>query len=155
MKQIRIGVFETNSSSCHSLVIDPHGSYIQNPVSPMEAEQGYININPGEFGWDVKTFCDRDTKLSYLVTDILRDLPEDTDLDTLSSPKLTLLKEAVMSFTGLSIRIVAQTNSYWNFGYIDHQSNDIPGDVWNMGIDGIINFVFKNTSTLHTDNDNY
>ena len=90
-----------------------------------------------------------------MVTDILRDLPEDTDLDTLSSPKLTLLKEAVMSFTGLSIRIVAQTNSYWNFGYIDHQSNDIPGDVWNMGIDGIINFVFKNTSTLHTDNDNY
>ena len=53
MRQIRKNVFETNSSSCHSLVIskDNYGS---------EHIPAYLNFNADEdYGWICCTFSDR------------------------------------------------------------------------------------------------
>ena len=65
MKKIRSGVFETNSSSVHSLVFSKEG--LEPSVLPVD-KNGKIITDFGEFG---KEYCIYDTqaeKLSYLVT---------------------------------------------------------------------------------------
>lgn len=60
--QIRQGVFESNSSSTHSITLDL--SY-ENKDIPDDA---FIFIHAGKFGWEFKKFNDFYTKASYLWT---------------------------------------------------------------------------------------
>ena len=58
MIQVRGGVFETNSSSTHSICIQK---------KPVDADYSYIVFNTGEYGWD-----EREVNLGdYLYTAIL------------------------------------------------------------------------------------
>ena len=47
-KQIRQGVFETNSSSTHSMCIHPGNKYVPN--------MSKLKIETGEFGWEEETY---------------------------------------------------------------------------------------------------
>ena len=144
MKQIRKSVFETNSSSTHSLVVDEHSSLLEQPFSEAETQQGYITVCSGEFGWDNDVFYDPGVKLSYLYTDICS---SGNDIRRLEC--MDILKEAVKQHTGLDV--VFDTS---DCGYIDHQSAGLCDDVWTKGIDGVIDFVFRTGSHLKTGNDN-
>ncbi len=64
MQQIRKSVFETNSSSTHSISIDSHGDI--ELITP--DDDGYIYIDIGQFGWEEETHHDFATKASYLAT---------------------------------------------------------------------------------------
>ena len=66
MLKIRKNVFETNSSSTHSLVVsNKERSYdYELPV-----ENGVLTIPFGEFGWGPDILVDPIDKLSYLITD--------------------------------------------------------------------------------------
>jgi len=64
MKQIRQSVFETNSSSTHSISI--HGIGDIEMIKPNEKGQIVIGLNV--FGWDGGHQFDFDSKASYLVT---------------------------------------------------------------------------------------
>ena len=68
MRVIRSGVFETNSSAVHSLVIAKEGMEPSN--LPLD-EDGYIITDFGDFGdYDVGiTTFDQATKLSYIATE--------------------------------------------------------------------------------------
>jgi hypothetical protein len=56
-----VGMFETNSSSTHSLIIDKEN------YSGTDYRPG-IQIVPGNFGWEFKSFNDFATKASYMWT---------------------------------------------------------------------------------------
>jgi hypothetical protein len=62
-RKIRIGMFETNSSSCHSIVIG-----CKTPNQKLGDENGVITIEPDEFGWEIETYDDARTKASYCLT---------------------------------------------------------------------------------------
>ena len=45
----RHGVFETNSSSTHSLTLSPTmENMVKNPVSDYEISVGFVTVDPGE-----------------------------------------------------------------------------------------------------------
>lgn len=139
MKQIRKSVFETNSSSTHSLCI-----------SGGELEDSYLRVNDdfetivelGEFGWEIEEYSGQYAKASYLFT-ILQYNDELTEL----------AKEAITEYTktqGVEVR---------GEGYVDHQSSDTLDELF-VGSEkeikqNMINFVFNSGYTFNTDNDNH
>jgi len=64
---IRKGVFETNSSSVHALVINK-GSGWEIPITST-AEK--IKVYTGDFGWESETYQASEDKLSYILTGIV------------------------------------------------------------------------------------
>jgi hypothetical protein len=56
---VRRGIFETNSSSTHALVIMSYNYKEPNTGS---------NIQPGEFSWNSRVYKSTESKLSYLMT---------------------------------------------------------------------------------------
>lgn len=61
MKQIRYGVFETNSSSVHTIAIPRDYSNPQNLDVP-----SHVTIYPEEFGWGFMEYNDLNTKIDYM-----------------------------------------------------------------------------------------
>lgn len=84
-KQIRYGVFETNSSSTHSISIgnfeDKLLNFIQKPDYEYNEDtgefedttvyDGNIHVTFGEFGWQEDTYNDVYTKLIYALTMVI------------------------------------------------------------------------------------
>lgn len=160
MKQIRCGVFETNSSSTHSVSIKHDHSL---PVS----EDGYVHVSMGRFGWEIKTYKDPIDKLSYLLTmlymkhddirlvgweenaekmrEIVKKLSDTEDFKQIS--------DVVASHANCKGIILDPVN-----GYIDHQSHERYRSVQDFldsyGL-GIKQFVFDSGVAVHTDNDNH
>ena len=64
-RQVRRKVFETNSSSMHSLTVEKKGitEYLH-----VDEDENKVIVNFGEFGWGYETYNDAKTKLSYLIT---------------------------------------------------------------------------------------
>ena len=73
-KQIRNGVFETNSSSCHSLSINK-ASKIEYDKDMFEDwihdDDNKLHIGFGEFGWGYDVYNDPLNKLEYALTMVL------------------------------------------------------------------------------------
>src|SRR4051812_15125515 len=63
--KIRRGVFETNSSSCHSISIASGGEVDDKLYVD---EHGVCEIHPGEFGWGIDIHRDAATKAAYALT---------------------------------------------------------------------------------------
>lgn len=180
---IRTGVFETNSSSCHTVSIG-RGDAVLTSISP--DDEGNIAVEPGEFGWDqgVRYFKPED-KLAYLLI-YCREWAEDKDnrrdyeereaeaesglawpQDVALLPEKTkrfynVLSRVVIAHTGATNARVLLSNedAYYHFGYIDHQSvekNNL--DFLFAGTDEANQllrlFLFDPTSYVETDNDNH
>lgn len=137
MKNIRIGVFETNSSSSHSLTMT--SGELQKSVLP--DQDGVIVGLLGDFGWEIKHYSSQSSKLSYLLTQIQND------------EHLTeLARTAIKEYTGLKMIVAGE-------GDVDHQSSDTLNELL-CGSDeeikqNMINFVFNSGYSFDTDNDNY
>lgn len=114
MKKIRKNVFETNSSSTHSISIARgDNSYLTEIPSPKK--DGKIYINSGEYGWEVCVYHNVQDKLSYAATYALN--YADHHLDTLT--------EVIKEFTGAEEVIYdngIKSDNWGDHGYIDHQS---------------------------------
>lgn len=141
MKQVRHKVFETNSSSTHSISISTN-----NPVT-MDTlyvdETGTVIIYPGEFGWEVEEYTDAQTKASYCYT-----YCKNYNLD-----KLDMLTCVLMYQTGAkNVHYVTLEGSYPD-GYIDHQSIDVCNIAFEDD-ETLRMFIFNRSSVLRTDNDN-
>ena len=155
MQQIRANVFETNSSSSHSLVISEEGLLDLCPFSRHVMESGIIHIESSEYGWEVEYYNDVYSKLSYLFTDAMRGERNSVDFKEYSNEKLDLIKQAVKEHTGLECEFRTEDDVYYPYGYIDHQSVGLCEDVWDKGVEGVIQFVFNPGSYFETDNDNH
>lgn len=159
MKVIRKSVFETNSSSVHSLSV--YGNDImETPTRPL---QGYFE----EFGWGYESYKYPEGRLSYVLVEIARGL--NTKEELLNEEKFLWVNEVVKEYTGSDIFFDwehTSGSSYYPFGYIDHQSIDystgVPDVLLNFWSDeevefkkNIRDFIFNNKYTIEIDNDNH
>lgn len=153
-KQTRGSVFETNSSSTHSLVLCETGSLLEQPFSDVITNKGVVIVTGGEFGWDEETFTNVHDKLSYLYTDAMLLAGDDDNPDPIQNLKLKMLFNAVKEHTGCQL-VFARVSDYWPYGYIDHQSIGLCEEVWCKGVEGVKYFLFNPGSYFETDNDNH
>lgn len=148
MKVVRIGVFETNSSSVHTVTFSNVG--LQDSQLPMK--DGYVIAHYGEFGRDRQTFNSQEDKLSYLVTCCYY-LNGFSDYDIETSYNFRQIEDVLCNYIPGCQGIKIAENS--PEPEIDHQS--IPEfdieivNIWDE--DALINFIFNENILLKTDCD--
>lgn len=148
MIKIRKGIFETNSSSTHSIHID-ETTQVYETIMPNE--KGYVSLTGGEFGWEQEIYDDPLTKANYLYV-YAKDWSGDR-----SSDFLEILYTVIQEHTGCEAVIFEEDGSdYDPYGYIDHQSVD--GQEYHYLFEDpskMKQFIFGKGSYLETDNDNH
>lgn len=141
-KQIRQSVFETNSSSTHSITIDYNGK-LDETMTPNEDNQ--IILEGGQFGWEVEDYNEAWYKANYCAVASLW-----------SEKRQQMLKEVIMEMTGCTEVIIEASTEYDSpyYSYIDHQSSDTAGEAF-TDKESLKSFIFNSNSFLHTNNDNH
>lgn len=142
MKNIRYGVFETNSSSTHSISISSNSDGILDTIVP--SSDGTIVLSGGEFGWSWDKFNDPMTKANYCATD-LQENPH----------SLHMLAEVICKHTGAKKVVFSMSPDYQSSGYsyVDHQSVGTSSEAF-KNEETLKNFLFNPGSWLFTGNDN-
>lgn len=129
MKQtIRKGVFETNSSSVHALIVPK-----KYDAKELEERARLIDgtIEAGEFGWGYDEYTDAYSILSYIWTGV----------GTSGRNKLhELFPNVKFSLEG------------FDEGYVDHQSADLPFHLLEQDSDQVRNIVFNGKLIISNDN---
>jgi len=134
-KLVRKSVWETNSSSSHSISLaGDDKQFVMDTIYPDQF--GRIYVRGGEYGWEWERYNDAETKLSYAYQD---NVPED------------LLERVIKAHTGAT-EVVFDKTSKEN-GYIDHESYATASSVC-VDEDSTKNFIFNKNSWLFTGNDN-
>lgn len=164
MKQVRRSVFETNSSSTHSITIT-HGKIANNNIRV--DRDGYIHTELGEFGWEIWDYKGQAERLSYLVTmlavksDVTLWCYEDDESrtekdiveDIMKTHEFEKLSDEIGRHARCSGVIIDPSD-----GYIDHQSHEDYRDFQDF-LDqyntNVVEFVFGRGNVVHTDNDNH
>jgi hypothetical protein len=150
MRKIRRGVFETNSSSTHSITLS-NDSVIKDRIHINDNNECIIYT--GKFGWEVESYNDSATKASYALTYAAN----------IGNPEkryelLEMLKESIKMEVGIDVSVIfdidTESNEYFANGYIDHQSFDVAEDVF-FDVETLHKFIFDRNSVLNTDNDNH
>lgn len=157
--QVRNAVFETNSSSSHSVTVSGN-EMVDFGLSKDELRSGVIHIErSGDFGWRFEEFRDTHSKIAYMIiqsdTDRLGYLSDDeTWVDLVPTLKETgaentrWLIDLIENATGCTLEI-----QFGSYSGIDHQSHgegeELFGDANEMR-----RFLFSSESTLKTGNDN-
>jgi len=133
-KIIRKNVFETNSSSTHSISLSKvDQEFTLDTIYP--DQNGVIKITGEEFGWGWGKYNDSLTKLAY----VFQDSNEDAH-DT--------IKEVVMEQTGATMVLFDEGD-----GYIDHEGHGESSEARGSK-DSLRNFIFNKNSWLFIGNDN-
>jgi hypothetical protein len=149
-KMIRTGVFETNSSSCHTITI----SHVDNDTlyqSITPNDNGEIVIAPQEFGWEWETYNNPESKLCYVMLYIRDWVHDQATKDAFSD----ILNRVVLTHThATKLTMGPSSSKYWN-GYIDHQSVE-DNDCHHLfdSDEKLKDFIFGPQSSLNTGNDN-
>lgn len=153
---IRRGVFETNSSSTHSILI-LGGEFVADKIPLID---GKCQIYPGEFGWEVETYHDATTKASYAYTharSMVNRYQKDPEIAAAQQRNmqehLQMLRRVLSAGTGAEI-VFCTMGAEDEYGYIDHQSAGVCEEAF-ASDETLRNFIFNPESELHTDNDNH
>lgn len=165
MKNIRSKVFETNSSSTHSISICADADGIYETVVP--DKDGAIVLSGGKFGWDFAEYSDCLTKMNYAAIftaspgthnsydKFQAEFARTRELLIQVIKEHTGAKKIVFNFT------VEQYNKDKNFisgnSYIDHQSNLMERRSTLRAFESkqtLKDWLFNPKSKLETGNDN-
>ena len=152
---VRNGVFETNSSSTHSVSIrkTPFTMYY-NDIEVSEIDNK-VHTKLGQFGWGPEIFCDTSTRLSYLVTMLYCTEVKYDESNIEGTNGFKEIEDIVKNFCKCDGLVIEN-----NVGdpYIDHQScedyhsiNDFLDD-YGLSIE---EFIFSPCVELIIDNDNH
>ena len=179
-RQIRRGVFETNSSSTHSLTWS-RKSQMAPPSCLKVNDDGYVEVTFGEFGWEWDEYNDPIDKLSYLVTMIaettdsrMRNNPDEiveSKEDFENLPDFRQVSEVVANYCdcdGITLLndVETKVSNYGGKdhyylevdGYIDHQScegyNCIQDFLDDYGSPTLESYIFDYGISVRTGNDN-
>ena len=176
MKQIRKNVFETNSSSTHSVSIsNKNSTYYGSTVLDTFIDKcdNKAHVKFGEFGWEIESYNLPYNKLQYIVTMLVETEGSDISCveDLFETDGFKLINDAVADYCncdGIWIDDDMKMDSYtWDGkthyyieheGYIDHQSHEDYSSVQDFLDDYCLNitqFIFDGGVTVHTDNDNH
>lgn len=172
MKIVRPNVFETNSSSSHSLSI--RKGKLEKSNLRVSSVDNKVHVEFGEFGWEVETYDSQEDKLSYLCTMLIETEGRKLNKveDFYETKGYLAINEAISSYCnckGICIDSNIELMSYprsdgstyfylSHDGYIDHQSHEDYSSVQEFLDDystDIINFVFNDGVSVRTDNDNH
>lgn len=174
MKQIRRNVFETNSSSSHSVSVSNITDMYSASTLRVDNDN-YVHVSFGEFGWERIDYYDPYAKLSYLVTMLIEtegNSCKSVD-DLFETDGFKLINDTVANYCkceGIRINEDDMENATWtrsdgsvetyisHNGYIDHQSCEDYNNVQAFLDDYCISaedFIFNKGVSVHTDNDNY
>jgi hypothetical protein len=163
MKKVRRSVFETNSSSTHSVSIrkgDVRDSYLT--VNP---DDNKVHVELGEYGWGYESLRSQSERLSYLCTMLMmteaRSIKAIEDIfETDGFKQINNLIAEKCNCDGIYLDDEIQIKD-WGIdinGYIDHQScEDYSNiqDFLNEYNTDIENFIFNDGVTVIIDNDNH
>ena len=129
--QTRYGIYETNSSSMHSLSFDNSAV-----ATEVDNETKRIVLGTGEYGWGYEELTEPLEKMDYLAIETEH-----------SETKKQMLLDAITK-----VYPYANIDFYYS-GYIDHQSS---GEIWSelATVDDVYKCIFGN-STIEIDNDNH
>lgn len=146
MKKIRRGMFETNSSSTHTIII-----------TNSKTEPGLcVDFRIDEFGWEREDYHDVYSKASYIYTlacaCLGRDVfPDFCDMLCKYGVKCTCSRPARINTSTYR----GETYTYLDNGYVDH---DYEGrklvDAIMSDEDRLIRYLFSDESFVVTGNDN-
>jgi len=144
MKVIRSGVFETNSSSTHSICITKNNI--------LDDKQDFIKFTIGEFGWEHEKYTTPYEKAQYLYTAIL----ENKQYDLIYKIK-TILDSHNIKYEFEEPKFYTSSDGkykYLAYGYIDH--SDELDDFLEIceDEDKLMKFLFSSESFIITGNDN-
>lgn len=154
--KIRIKTFETNSSSSHSICINKNNNKIRDQVN--EIGQKFV-IEYGEYGWEFSAFYSPEEKASYILTDLKNN-------EELFYPnEFNRVIKALKKFIKKEIELKSKDDSFYPYGYADHQSSICEGDTHNgifekkgdkyrVNIKKFLDFVFSSCYYFRTGNDN-
>jgi hypothetical protein len=143
MKNTRHQIFETNSSSTHSISISE-----ETPDMYESLEVNYekeVVLTGGTFGWEWADYNDAKTKANYAAVFVEKYSPKNKDL------LISVIKE----HTGAEEVVFLLGDRYDddNYSYIDHQSiYEVRPAFENKKI--LKEWIFNPKSFLHTGNDN-
>lgn len=152
--QIRQNVFETNSSSTHSISIAE--STTDDIMDTLEIdENGNINLLGGEFGWEWEVYSDAQIKASYMA------IYTQSWCGTQKEDFTKILKDVIVKQTGCKEVIFKFSTEFrpedsgLDWSYIDHQSVE-SADLHYLFEDTekLRQFIFNRKSELRTGNDN-
>lgn len=155
--QIRDAVFETNSSSTHSVTIAPDEVRDMSLLSKAALESGVLEIHiDRDYGWGWERLYKPENKIAYLISQLSRgDAPEgDYHEDKAEAfmeaeDKIRILLESVERFTGCKVKVFVETDY---FG-VDHDSAGVGTDlIWYE--EKLIDFLFSKESYIQLGNDN-
>lgn len=149
MKQIRKGVFETNSSSVHAICITKNSN---NYYVPDELHFGF-----GEFGWQFDTYDSVSDKASYLWTAICS-LYDDLESVELIKGKIEDWIKSSYPDTVITFSMPTKDEN-WNLlefdGYIDHSEDTRDFvDYVLENANNLFDYLFDYDSFIATGNDN-
>ena len=147
-RKIRKHVFETNSSSVHTLSISKDGI---EPSKFILDKDGYLHTDFGSFGKNYDIFNSQYEKLSYLITLCYYCAGFNLE-DIRNSYQFEHIENAIKKHTGCLGIIIDGLEE----PEIDHQSQPSYGKIEIINIydeDEIINFVFNKYISLKTDCD--
>ncbi len=169
-KQIRRNVFETNSSSIHSLTIRSGNT---NSSDLHVDTDNRVEVDFGEFGWEECNYSDQYTKLQYILTmcactEGQKCITPDEFFDTEGFKAISDTVANHCNCDGIKIREDSLRTSHWDYsnedyldfdGYIDHQSCEDYSSVADFleqnNISSVEDFIFNDGIIIHTDNDNH
>jgi hypothetical protein len=183
MKQIRKNVFETNSSSVHSLSISGKDNYDYTQLDDyIEEDYGhngygkYLKLNFETFGWYWDSELEENSaiaKLEYILTAIAcfqgyninwssREDKEEAIKEVMKSDDFQKFEDDVKyALSKHDIHITGIEINPDEDGYVDHQSLDYyvspDGMYYIFARDGITleDYIFNKCYSLNIDNDNH
>lgn len=154
VRQVRSSVFETNSSSTHSITIGNGPKVFPGVRDPLVVETG-------EFGWEIEKYTSFIDKAIYAFTYAIY------CFDSLKSTyELELLNEVLEDYLQITILYmddlgdtylldeILDGDGQFYYGYIDHQSRDDVSEIFESK-EVLENFLFCEDSYFETDNDNH
>lgn len=152
MKQkIRNKIFETNSSSIHSIVIGNNGEDVYSNLPEKVVFQG------GQFGWEHEVYTDTESKASYLFTSLLY---TDTPYEYMENIKKFLSKWGIEAEFDEIVMVKYSDDSFSyktkeGYSYVDHgyENRDLVKQLCEDET-FLMNYLFSDASYVETSNDN-
>lgn len=156
MKQIRNSVFETNSSSSHSICVSKKKGLGWNNTLPVDSN-GNLHIKFGEFGWGPEILSTPLEKIEYYCTDNVgtlrwnekkswNDLIYEYKNNSEIQELIKIIKENCPNVKDV---VFDKGDKYYPFGYIDHDSSGITASIKDLR-----DYIFNNSVYVIIDNDN-
>jgi len=152
-QQIRKSVFETNSSSSHSLTLAA-GDLVKTPFNLDVLRLGTLQLGLGDYQWEWYRYYDTDNKAQYLMTQLFHyngipdGEPAEVTRELRHNAQFDMLCRVIEEQTG--VKLEAYPGSQ---GSIDHDSVGNCLEVFESE-ETLRTFLFSESSYIETGNDN-